>query len=144
SVLQRRADPADEERFARISAALLAARAGRVRPGRDDKVVTAWNGLAIGALAECGLLLGEPGFVTAAQQAADLLTRVHLTGGRLGSSLRCGRTGRGGRGPGGLRLPGGGALAFARGHRGGPLAGTRGRSAGNGAAPVRGRQRRLL
>src|SRR5215475_3521003 len=33
SVLQRRADPADEERFARISAALLDARAGRVRPG---------------------------------------------------------------------------------------------------------------
>src|SRR5262249_6761242 len=81
-VLHRRADPADEERFARISAALLAARAGRVRPGRDDKVVTAWNGLAIGALAECGLLLGEPGVVAAAQQAADLLTRVHLTGGR--------------------------------------------------------------
>ena len=95
SVLQRRADPADEERFARISAALLAARAGRVRPGRDDKVVTAWNGLAIGALAECGLLLGEPGFVTAAQQAADLLTRVHLTGGRLARTSRVGEPGRG-------------------------------------------------
>jgi len=95
SVLQRRADPADEERFGRISAALLAARAGRARPGRDDKVVTAWNGLAIGALAECGLLLGEPGFVTAAQQAADLLTTVHLANGRLARTSRAGEPGRG-------------------------------------------------
>ena len=95
SVLQRRADPADEERFARISAALLAAREGRVRPGRDDKVVTAWNGLAIGALAECGLLLAEPEFVTAAQQVADLLTTVHLADGRLARTSRAGVPGRG-------------------------------------------------
>jgi hypothetical protein len=95
SVLQRRADPADEERFARISAALLAARAGRVRPGRDDKVVTAWNGLAIAALAECGLLLAEPEFVTAAQQVADLLTTVHLADGRLARTSRAGVPGRG-------------------------------------------------
>ncbi len=95
SVLQRRADPADEERFARISAALLAARGGRVRPGRDDKVVTAWNGLAIGALAECGLLLAEPEFVTAARQVADLLTTVHLADGRLARTSRAGVPGRG-------------------------------------------------
>jgi hypothetical protein len=95
SVLQRRADPADEERFDRISAALLAARAGRVRPGRDDKVVTAWNGLAIGALAECGLLLAEPEFVAAAQQVADLLTTVHLADGRLARTSRAGEPGRG-------------------------------------------------
>jgi len=95
SVLQRRADPADEERFDRISAALLAARAGRVRPGRDDKVVTAWNGLAIGALAECGLLLAEPEFVAAAQQVAELLTTVHLADGRLARTSRAGEPGRG-------------------------------------------------
>jgi uncharacterized protein YyaL (SSP411 family) len=95
SVLQRRADPADEERFDRISTALLAARAGRVRPGRDDKVVTAWNGLAIGALAECGLLLAEPDFVTAAEQVADLLTTAHLAGGRLARTSRAGAPGRG-------------------------------------------------
>src|SRR5580698_755026 len=55
SVLQRRADPADPARLDRIRAALLAARGQRVRPGRDDKVVAAWNGLAIAALAETGL-----------------------------------------------------------------------------------------
>jgi len=95
SVLQRRADPADEERFGRVSAALLAARAGRVRPGRDDKVVTAWNGLAIGGLAECGLLLTEPEFVTAAQQVAELLTTLHLADGRLARTSRAGEVGRG-------------------------------------------------
>ena len=54
SVLQRRAEPADTARLARVRSALLAARAGRVRPARDDKVVAAWNGLAISALAEGG------------------------------------------------------------------------------------------
>jgi uncharacterized protein len=91
SVLQLRSDPDDPGRLRRISAALLAARAGRVRPGRDDKVVTAWNGLAIAALAECGLLLSEPGFVAAASDAAGLITRVHLAGGRLARTSRAGQ-----------------------------------------------------
>jgi uncharacterized protein YyaL (SSP411 family) len=95
SVLQRRADPADEARLRRVSEALLAARAKRVRPGRDDKVVTAWNGLAIAALAECGLLLREPGFVTAALEAADLLTTLHLVDGRLRRTSRAGEAGPG-------------------------------------------------
>jgi hypothetical protein len=90
SVLQLRADPDDEERLRRVGAALLIARDQRVRPGRDDKVVTAWNGLAIAALAECGLLLSEPGFVAAASDAAALIARVHLTGGRLARTSRAG------------------------------------------------------
>ena len=95
SVLQRRADPGDTERFGRVSAALLAARDTRVRPGRDDKVVTAWNGLAIAALAECGLLLHEPGFVTVALEAAGLLTALHLADGRLRRTSRAGEAGPG-------------------------------------------------
>jgi len=90
SVLQRRADPDDPERFDRVRAALLAARGSSVRPGRDDKVVAAWNGLAIAALAETGLLLGEPAFVTAAHRAAELLARVHVSGGRLTRTSRDG------------------------------------------------------
>jgi uncharacterized protein len=93
SVLQRRAEPDDLERFARVRDALLAARAGRVRPGRDDKVVAAWNGLAISALAEAGLLLGRPDFTVAAAGAAGLLARVHLTGGRLVRTSRDGAAG---------------------------------------------------
>ena len=93
SVLQRRADPSDTERLARVRGALLARRGQRVRPGRDDKVVAAWNGLAIAALAETGLLLGEPAFVAAARDAAGLLARVHLAGGRLARTSRDGVAG---------------------------------------------------
>ena len=93
SVLQLRADPADPGRFAAVRDALLAARERRVRPGRDDKVVAAWNGLAIAALAECGLLLAEPVFTAAAADAAGLLTRVHLRDGRLARTSRAGVAG---------------------------------------------------
>jgi uncharacterized protein YyaL (SSP411 family) len=90
SVLQRHTDPADDARLGRIRAALLAERQRRVRPGRDDKVVAAWNGLAIAALAEAGLLLGEPGFTAAAERAAGLLAEVHLRDGRLARTSRDG------------------------------------------------------
>jgi uncharacterized protein YyaL (SSP411 family) len=96
SVLQLREDaedPADAGRLARVRAALLAARDGRARPGRDDKVVAAWNGLAISALAECGLLLGRPDFITAASGAASLLASLHLAGGRLIRTSRDGVAG---------------------------------------------------
>ena len=90
SVLQLRADPADQGRLERVRAALLAAREQRTRPGRDDKVVAAWNGLAIAALAESGVLLGRDDFVAAAIAAAELLTSLHLTDGRLVRTSRDG------------------------------------------------------
>ena len=57
SVLQLPADPDDPQRLERVRAALLAARLTRTQPGRDDKVVTSWNGLAITALAEASVAL---------------------------------------------------------------------------------------
>jgi uncharacterized protein len=93
SVLQLRSDPADPVPFTAVRRALLVARAGRVRPGRDDKVVAAWNGLAISALAEAGLLLDRPEFITAARDAAGLLAGLHLADGRLGRTSRDGRAG---------------------------------------------------
>ena len=93
SVLQLRADPDDTGRLARVRDVLLAARAGRVRPGRDDKVVAAWNGLAVSALAECGLLLARPDFTAAARDAAGLLAEIHLAGGRLVRTSRDGSAG---------------------------------------------------
>jgi uncharacterized protein len=93
SVLQRRTDPADAARLARVAAALLAARARRVRPARDDKVVAAWNGLAISAFAEGGLLLRRPDLIAAARDAAALLAAVHLAGGRLIRTSRDGTAG---------------------------------------------------
>ncbi len=91
SVLQLRSDPADAARFAGVRAALLAAREQRPRPGRDDKVVAAWNGLAIAALAEAGLLFDRGDFVAAARQAAELLVGTHLQDGRLARTSRDGR-----------------------------------------------------
>ncbi|MGV9775565.1 thioredoxin domain-containing protein, partial [Streptosporangium sp. NPDC003464] len=93
SVLQLLSDPDDAERAARVRAALLSARARRVRPGRDDKVVAAWNGLAIAALAEAGALFDRPDLVAAARAAAVLLDELHMDGDRLLRTSRDGRAG---------------------------------------------------
>ncbi len=93
SVLQLPADPADQARHEDIRTRLLAARAGRVWPARDDKVVAAWNGLAISALAEAGLLFGRDDYVQAAIRAAELLATVHWSGGRLARTSRDGMAG---------------------------------------------------
>jgi uncharacterized protein YyaL (SSP411 family) len=96
SVLQRRTDPADPaglERLDRIRGVLLAARDGRTRPARDDKVVAAWNGMAIAAMAEAGLIFNRPDLVTAAEDAAGLLVSLHVSGGRLARTSRDGVAG---------------------------------------------------
>ncbi|MGB8022334.1 MAG: N-acylglucosamine 2-epimerase, partial [Candidatus Nanopelagicales bacterium] len=77
SVLQLRNDPDDPVRWLRCRSELAQARASRPRPARDDKVVAAWNGLAIAALAEAGALLDMPGWIAAAEQCADLLLTHH-------------------------------------------------------------------
>ncbi|MFI0963273.1 thioredoxin domain-containing protein [Streptomyces sp. NPDC021080] len=68
----------DADRIASVRERLLAARAGRPAPGRDDKVVAAWNGLAVAALAETGAYFDRPDLVEAAIGAADLLVRLHM------------------------------------------------------------------
>ncbi|MBI3227139.1 MAG: thioredoxin domain-containing protein [Mycolicibacterium cosmeticum] len=83
SVLQLPADPDDADRFARVRDTLVAARARRVQPGRDAKVVTAWNGLAITALAEASVALGRPEYRDAATTCARTLLDRHLVDGRL-------------------------------------------------------------
>ncbi|OBG16472.1 hypothetical protein A5765_06950 [Mycolicibacterium celeriflavum] len=83
SVLQLPRDPDDPERFVKVRTALLAARLTRPQPSRDDKVVTAWNGLAITALAEAGVALDRPEFLDAATQCAHAVWNLHMSDGRL-------------------------------------------------------------
>ncbi|KUH39261.1 MULTISPECIES: thioredoxin domain-containing protein [Streptomyces] len=92
--LPQDAGVADAERLGRIRERLLAARAERARPGRDDKVVAAWNGLAVAALAETGAYFDRPDLVERATEAADLLVRLHLDeAGRLARTSKDGRRG---------------------------------------------------
>jgi uncharacterized protein YyaL (SSP411 family) len=86
-----------EEPDARIDAwraKLLAVRSRRVRPHRDDKVLAAWNGLMISALARAGRALGEPRWTEAGGAAADfVLSRMRGADGRLLRTWREGRAG---------------------------------------------------
>ena len=94
SVLQRLLEPDDLPRYERVRTALLAHRATRPQPGRDDKVVAAWNGLAVAALAEGGALLDRPDWIVAADACADLLTGLHRdAAGRLRRVSRDGVSG---------------------------------------------------
>jgi uncharacterized protein YyaL (SSP411 family) len=68
----------DADRVASVRERLLERRTERPAPGRDDKVVAAWNGLTIAALAETGAYFDRPDLVEAALGAADLLVRLHL------------------------------------------------------------------
>jgi uncharacterized protein YyaL (SSP411 family) len=83
----------DAGRITSIRERLLAARERRPRPGRDDKVVAAWNGLAIAALAETGAYFDRPDLVSAATCAADLLIRVHMDATGSGRLARTSRDG---------------------------------------------------
>jgi uncharacterized protein YyaL (SSP411 family) len=94
STLQRLHEPDDAVRLASVHQRLLTARAQRPQPARDDKVVTAWNGLAIAALAEHGVLAGAEESVTAARRAAELLADVHWIDGRLRRASRDGVAGQ--------------------------------------------------
>jgi uncharacterized protein len=73
---------------------LLEARALRVRPSLDDKILTSWNGLMISSLARAGVALDEPEYVQAARNAADFLLHTVLrSDGSLQHRHRAGDTG---------------------------------------------------
>ncbi|MGH3313833.1 MAG: thioredoxin domain-containing protein [Streptomyces sp.] len=86
---------AEADRVASVRERLLRAREARPRPARDDKVVAAWNGLAVAALAETGAYFERPDLIEAASAAATLLTEVHLdpADGRLIRTSRDGSAG---------------------------------------------------
>jgi uncharacterized protein YyaL (SSP411 family) len=65
----------DPERLDEIKAQLLAVRERRVRPGLDDKRLTAWNALMISALADAGAVLGDDRYRDAAIACAEFVLR---------------------------------------------------------------------
>ncbi|HYF27662.1 MAG TPA: thioredoxin domain-containing protein, partial [Baekduia sp.] len=82
NVLTGRGPEPPAEQRERIRSALLAARERRVRPGLDDKRVTSWNALVLGALAHGGAVLGRPAWIGAARDCAEfLLGAVRAPGG---------------------------------------------------------------
>ncbi|MET0515600.1 MAG: aldo/keto reductase, partial [Nitrospiraceae bacterium] len=80
------------ETIARLRPVIYAARSQRVPPGLDDKIITAWNGMMIGAMAEAGRVLGEERYTEAARKAADfILTRLSRSDGGLLRTYRAGK-----------------------------------------------------
>jgi uncharacterized protein YyaL (SSP411 family) len=78
SVLTLHQDPDDWERWNTLRAKLMTVRATRPAPGRDDKIVASWNGLAIRALVDAGSVCKRQDWIECATRAADLLVSVHL------------------------------------------------------------------
>jgi uncharacterized protein YyaL (SSP411 family) len=78
STLRLPTDPADWTAYQDLTGRLRQARERRPRPARDDKVVAAWNGLAVSALAEAAILFDEPRYLSAALAAGQLLASHHV------------------------------------------------------------------
>ena len=82
--------PDAQTRLAGVKTALFAAREKRVHPGRDDKVLTAWNALAIAGLARAARAQNEPRWADLAVTALDALTASAWRDGRLYATRRDG------------------------------------------------------
>jgi uncharacterized protein len=81
----------DEARLSAMRSALLEARAKRLRPGLDDKVLADWNGLMIAAFANAGTLLAQPAWLAMAARAFLFIDAKMARGDRLGHSWREGK-----------------------------------------------------
>jgi uncharacterized protein YyaL (SSP411 family) len=82
--------PALEQSLAASRRALFDARARRVRPGRDEKVLTAWNGMMLRTLAEAAAVLEREDWRDAAVRSAEFLTNVMMRDGRVMRSWKDG------------------------------------------------------
>jgi uncharacterized protein len=90
SILYLAGEP-DPEGIAPLRRRLLEARGKRVRPGRDDKVLAGWNGLACRALAEAGRALGRADYIAAAVRNAEFLLGAMRREGRLLRTWKAGQ-----------------------------------------------------
>ena len=85
------AAPETEATLAGLRDRLLARRAGRVRPGWDDKVLADWNGLMVAALANASLVFDEPAWCDAAAAAFAFVRDRMTVDGRLRHAYRSGQ-----------------------------------------------------
>lgn len=92
SVLQRRREPDDFERYQKIKAILLKAREQRERPQRDDKVILAWNCWAITNLIEAGQIFDKKVWTDQAVVTLDYLLETHLVDEKLFRISKSGKT----------------------------------------------------
>jgi uncharacterized protein YyaL (SSP411 family) len=83
--------PIEAEQLAAMRDALLHARAGRIRPGLDDKILADWNGLMIAGLAHAANTFEKPEWLVLARRAYDFISQTMTRGGRLGHSWRAGK-----------------------------------------------------
>ncbi|OGI41020.1 MAG: hypothetical protein A2V91_04545 [Candidatus Muproteobacteria bacterium RBG_16_64_10] len=90
--LNVRAESGEEGRLDTARAKLFAAREKRVRPGRDEKILTSWNGMMIRAMAHAGRLLGREDFVDSAARAFDFVRAQLWRDGRLLATTKDGKT----------------------------------------------------
>jgi uncharacterized protein YyaL (SSP411 family) len=84
----RRPERETETALDAARAKLFAARAKRVHPGRDEKILTSWNGMMIRAMAHVGRLLGRQDFVDSAARAFDFVRAQLWRNGRLLATYR--------------------------------------------------------
>ena len=73
-----------QNQLSQVNCELYIHRKKRIWPGRDEKVLTAWNALAIAAFAQAGAVLGQPQYIDVAEHVAEfLLTNLRSADGRL-------------------------------------------------------------
>jgi uncharacterized protein len=89
--IRRDADPAMEAKIANAKKKLYAARLNRIKPGRDEKVLTDWNGLMLRAFAEAAAYLGREDYRAVAESNANFLLTTMWDGTRLLHSYKDGR-----------------------------------------------------
>ena len=81
----------DEPLLASARAKLLAARDGRVRPGRDEKVLVSWNALAMRGMAHAGRVLGREDWIGSARRALEFVRARMWKDGRLVATYKDGK-----------------------------------------------------
>jgi hypothetical protein len=71
---------------------LLAEREKRIRPGRDEKILTSWNGLMIKGMAQAGRFLKQPAFIDSATRAVEFIQQTMFKDGRLLATHKDGKS----------------------------------------------------